>query len=126
MSFKHVFSIVVAGLLALVSIFPAFADASALTADEAITAVYAYGFVDLEGAKTSAIIVEYAVPIDGASVDEETYSITDYTILLEESQGFEAAIEMDYDGIPGNEGQITQVYVSDEPEPSEQGAESGR
>ena len=126
MSFKHVFSIVVAGLLALVSIFPAFADASALTADEAITAVYAYGFVDLEGAKTSAIIVEYAVPIDGASVDEETYSITDYTILLEESQGFEAAIEMDYDGIPGNEGQITQVYVSDEPEPSEQGEESGR
>lgn len=96
-----------------------------LPAEDAIMSVKAYGFVDLEGAKTSAIIMEYAELIDGASVGADTYTITDYAILLEEEQGFENVIELDYDDVPGNEGQITRVYVNDLPEPSETGTESG-
>ena len=80
----------------------------------------------MEGAKVSAIIVEYDAEIDGASVNVETYAITDYTTLLVDQNGFDVAIEMDYDGIQGNEGQIERVYVNDMPEPSESGASSGR
>ena len=123
---KRTLALAMIGCFILASVIPASADTGTLFADEAITGVYAYGFVDLEGAKTSAIIVEYVAPIDGASVDEETYSITDYTLLQVQNQGFEAVIEMDYDGIPGNEGQITRVYVNDKPKPSEQGSETGR
>ena len=96
------------------------------TADDTIVSVKAYGFVDLEGAKLSAIIVEYAEPIDGSSVSADTYTITDYTILQEQASGYASAIEMDYDGIEGNEGQITRVYVNDVPETAEQGKDSGR
>ncbi|MBQ9009853.1 MAG: prolyl oligopeptidase family serine peptidase [Clostridia bacterium] len=97
-----------------------------LSADDQIVGVKSYGFVDLEGAKVSAIIVEYAVPVDGTSLEPDSFTITDYTILQEQSQGFEAAIEMDYDGIPGNEGQIEKVYVNNQPEPSaEGGTDSG-
>ena len=86
-----------------------------------IVSVKSYGFVDLEGAKVSAIIVEYAVPVEGANLEVDSFSITDYTILQEQSQGFETVIEMDYDGIPGNEGQIEKVYVNNLPEPSLEG-----
>lgn len=88
--------------------------------------VKSYGFVDLEGAKVSAIIVEYEAEIDAASIDVGTYAITDYTTLLVEQSGFDAAIEMDYDGTPGNEGQIERVYVNDQPMPAAERAASGR
>lgn len=107
----------------------AFAEAGdgAMNADSEIVSVKAYGFVDLEGAKLSAIIVEYSEEIDGSSISPETYSITDYAILQEQSSGFDGAIEMDYDGIPGNEGQITKVYANDEPAPSaDDGKASGK
>lgn len=104
----------------------ALGEAANMNADDAIISVRSYGFVDLEGAKVSAIIVEYDAEIDGASVDVETYAITDYTTLLVDQNGYDAAIEMDYDGIQGNEGQIEQVYVNDMPEPSESGASGGR
>lgn len=123
---KRFFTLMMVASLMLACILPALAEQEGLSANDAIAGVYAYGFVDLEGVKTSAIIVEYTLPIDGASVDEETYSITDYTLLQVQSKGFEAVIEMDYDGIPGNEGQIERVYVNDKPEPSETGAGSGR
>ena len=96
-----------------------------LNADKMIVSVKSYGFIDLEGAKLSAIIVEYQTPILGSSVDPEAYAITDYTTLLEAQSGFDSAIEMDYDGVAGNEGQITRVYVNDAPEPSDEGALSG-
>ena len=100
---------------------------SAAQSQSAIVSVYAYGFVDLEGAKTSVIIVEYVDPIDAASIDQDTYSVTDYAILQEQASGFDGAIEIDYDGIAGNEGQITKVYVNEVPAPSENGGtESGR
>lgn len=112
--------------MALTMGIPAKGEAAGMNADDAIVSVKSYGFVDLEGAKVSAIIVEYSAEIDGTSVDEETYAITDYTTLLVSQSGYDAVIEMDYDGILGNEGQIERVYVNDAPEPSESGATGGR
>ena len=104
---------------------PAFAEKESISADNAIVSVKSYGFVDLEGAKVSAVIVEYNAEISSSGVDIETYAISDYTTLLVEQSGFDAAIEIDYDGIQGNEGQIERVYVNDKPEPSETGAPTG-
>ena len=98
-----------------------FSKTGQLSADEAVTSVKALGFVDLEGAKTKAVIVEYELPINGASVDTTTYRITNYTLIQIDENGFDTAIEMDYDGIPGNEGTIERVYVNDRPELSEKG-----
>ena len=95
--------------------------------NEAIVDVKSYGFVDLEGAKVSAIIVEYDQEIKGSSVDASKYSITDYAILQEKQHGFKETIETDKDGIEGNEGQITRVYVNDQPAPSSTvGTDTGR
>lgn len=95
--------------------------------NEAIVDVKSYGFVDLEGAKVSAIIVEYDQEIKGSSVDASKYSITDYAILQEKQHGFKETIETDKDGIEGNEGQITRVYVNDQPAPSSTGGtDTGR
>ena len=92
------------------------------TADDAIRQVYAYGFVDLEGAKTSAIIVEYNQDIKVNAVNENTYEITDYVLWQEQTNGYERTIETDKDGVKGNEGSITKVYVNNEPIPTANGA----
>ena len=78
--------------------------------------VKSYGFVDLEGAKTSAIIVEYNQDIKAISVDKNDYEIIDYAIYTEKQDGFEKTIELDKDSLKGNEGQITKVYVNNKPE----------
>ena len=83
-----------------------------ILADNAIVNVKSYGFVDLEGAKTSAIIVEYNQDIKASSVDKNDYEITDYAIYSEKKDGFEKTVEIDRDGTKGNEGQITKVYVN--------------
>ena len=83
-----------------------------ILADNAIVNVKSYGFVDLEGAKTSAIIVEYNQNIKADSVDKNDYEITDYAIYSEKKDGFEKTVEIDRDGTKGNEGQITKVYVN--------------
>ena len=83
-----------------------------ISADNAIMNVKSYGFVDLEGAKTSAIIVEYNQDIKVSSVDKNDYEITDYAIYSEKKDGFEKTIEIDRDGTKGNEGEITKVYVN--------------
>ena len=106
-----------AGLLTLVT--GAAAGESSATADDAIVSVKSYGFVDLEGAKTSAIIVEYNTEIKAESVSPEDYTITDYTTFQENANGFDGTIELDYDGVSGNEGTVTAAYVNDAPEPSE-------
>ena len=62
-------------------------------ADEAIKQVYAYGFVDLEGAKTSAIIVEYDQEVKASSVNASTYEILDYVMWQEQQQGYERTID---------------------------------
>ena len=50
------------------------------TSDDTILNVKSYGFVDLEGAKTSAVIVEYNQEIEASSVDSKDYEIMDYAI----------------------------------------------
>ena len=92
-----------------------------ISADNAIMDVKSYGFVDLEGAKTSAIIVEYNQNIKADSVDKNDYEITDYAIYSEKKDGFEKTIELDKDSLKGNEGQITKVYVNNKPEISKNG-----
>ncbi len=97
------------------------------TAEQPIKSVKSYGFVDLEGAKVSAIIVEYNQEVKASSVDSSKFSIIDYTILQEQQQGYSQTIETDKDSIEGNEGQIERVYVNDRPEPSAtDGTEKGR
>ena len=90
-------------------------------ADEAIVGIKTYGFVDLEGAKVSAIIVEYNQDIVASSVDAGKFSVDDYVIAQEAQNGYERTIETDKDDVKGNEGQITKVYVNQEPAPSETG-----
>lgn len=90
-----------------------------ISADNAIMDVKSYGFVDLEGVKTSAIIVEYNQNIKADSVDKNDYEITDYAIYSEKKDGFEKTIELDKDSLKGNEGQITKVYVNNKPEKME-------
>ncbi|MDQ0204355.1 hypothetical protein [Pectinatus haikarae] len=92
-----------------------------ISADDAIIGVNTYGFVDLEGAKPSAIIVEYNQSIDAATVHKDTFKINDYVTMQEQEYGFDQSIERDGDDIQGNEGQITKVYVNNAPAPSKTG-----
>lgn len=48
-----------------------------ISADSAIVSVHAIGFVDTDGAKLSAIVVEYNVDMKGADVSADTYDISD-------------------------------------------------
>ena len=94
-----------------------------IPAGDAIKGVKSYGFVDLEGAKCSAVIVEYSRNVKAASVTPETFEIVDYTLLQEQRNGFERVVETDKDGVPGNEGAITKVYVNTEPATSPDGGQ---
>ena len=93
----------------------------------AIVGVKSYGFIDLEGAKVSAIIVEYGQEIKASSVASDTFEITDYAIQQVRQKGREAVIETELDAVKGNEGGIERVYVNTRPEPSASGGtEVGR
>ena len=106
------------------AVLPATAIASEQTS---IVGVKSYGFVDLEGAKISAIIVEYPQDIKRASVDADKFEITDYVIQQVGLKGHDAVIETDLDAVKGNEGRIERVYVNSRPEPSPTGGtELGR
>lgn len=99
----------------------------AMSAKEAIVGVSSYGFVDLEGAKPSAIIVEYNQIVNGRDVSANSYEIVDYVLLQEQQNGYARTIEMDGDSIRDNEGKITRVYVNDKPEPlPSKGKQNGR
>lgn len=95
------------------------------SADDAIKSVYAYGFVDLEGAKTSAIIIEYDRPVLSSSIKKDSFQIEDFTTITESALGYDGAIEVDKDKIKGNEGQIKKIYVNDKAETAKKGKKSG-
>lgn len=95
-----------------------------IPADKAIKSVKSYGFVDLEGAKCSAVIIEYDRNVKAGSVTPETFEIVDYTLLQEQKNGFDRVIETDKDDVSGNEGAITKVYVNTEPATSSDGGSS--
>ena len=63
------------GLLCALALTWTVMGACTTKSNEAIVDVKSYGFVDLEGAKVSAIIVEYDQEIKGSSVDASKYSI---------------------------------------------------
>ena len=96
-------------------------SACAQNGSNGIVNVKSYGFVDLEGAKVSAIIVEYGQEVKSSSVDISKFSINDYTIMQEEQNGYERTIETDKDDVKGNEGQMTKAYVNNQPTPSPTG-----
>lgn len=75
----------------------------------------------MEGAKLSAIIVEYNNEIDATSINTQTYKITNYVIDQEATNGFDRTIEQYRDSLKGNEGQITKVYVNNKPQLSSSG-----
>ena len=89
-----------------------------LTSDKAIKGVKSYGFIDLEGAKLSAIIVEYNRFVHRRWVSKATYDITNYVIEQEKQHGFNNIIEQDKDAVKGNEGHIVRVYVNSKPQTS--------
>lgn len=96
-------------------------SAKANAINKGIVGVKSYGFIDLEGAKLSAIIVEYDQEVKASSVRLNKYEITNYTLMQEKQWGYDKVIETDKDGIKGNEGQPTRIYVNNRPAPSTNG-----
>ena len=80
-----------------------------LTADEAIENVIAIGFVDMDGAKLSAIAVQYSVDLTGAQIDADMFAI---------NVG-EAKAPTNYGD--GEIGDIVNIYIHNAPEISETG-----
>jgi predicted peptidase len=73
-----------------------------ISADTAIVSVRAIGFVASDGAKLSAIDIEYSVELDGSDVSLDKYTINDYTIRTK------PACE-----IGSDPGAATEAYVKD-------------
>ncbi len=81
--------------------------AASATAAPRLTGVKAYGFIDLEGAKVSAIIVEYDREITADGVTPAAFEISDYAIRQDRQFGGEA---FESSAVPGREGGIAKVY----------------
>jgi predicted peptidase len=92
-----------------------------ISADSEIKGLKVHAFVDIDGAKTDAIIVEYADDVVASSVSAQDYKITDYaTFLAAQGTSFER-------GDTSTAGTIERVYVNDKAEPaSGAGTKSGR
>ena len=80
-----------------------------LSADEAIESVTAIGFVDIDGAKLKAIAVRYSVDLTSVDVTADAYEIEVGSVKVPTNYG------------TGNVGDITAIYVNDEPAVSENG-----
>lgn len=88
------------------------ATPEAICADDAIMGVKTIGFVDNDGAKVSAIIVEYSVDLTGAKVSTDLFEVEDYAMKPLAT----AVCELGSDpGVP------LRTYVNDKPEISEAG-----
>lgn len=77
-----------------------------------IAGVTAIGFVDTDGAKLSAIAVEYNVDLKGAAVSADTFDIDVYQAAWNDSC---------INSGDGKVGDITKVYINDQPEISAAG-----
>ncbi|MCD8014288.1 MAG: prolyl oligopeptidase family serine peptidase [Lachnospiraceae bacterium] len=116
-------------------------EAGAVAADEAIEQVTTIAFMDVDGPKVKAIVVEYNVELTAGSVDVDTYDCYTYANLPQvfdiardnggPTEGDEALEP--YSTLPtfelqnGEPGAPTNVYVSADPEidPDGVGDESG-
>ncbi len=85
--------------------------ANAVSADDAITGITTIGYVDVDGAKISAIAVEYNVDLTGAKVDTGMFRVSNYGM----TQGNDACALGKNPGVP------TAAYVNDRPEISATG-----
>lgn len=74
-------------------------------ADPGIVSVETLGFVDIDGSKTSAIVVEYNVDMTGADIDLDDYEIEDYGTTL-------TAGDLNTGSDPGKP---LKIYVNNEP-----------
>ncbi|MBC2888280.1 peptidase [Gordonibacter massiliensis (ex Traore et al. 2017)] len=98
-------------------------DGGNASADDAIKAVYSHNFVDIDGAKTDAVIVEYADAVKADSVSADDYQVNDYALFQSEQKGA-AAFER---GSADTAGSIVDVYVNDTCDVSENGGtDSGK
>ncbi len=103
------------GLLAVSLSSLAFAQESA---SPAILSIHPIGIIDADGAKLSAIAVEYAEEVDASYVSLETYEIENYSLLTQDIQtGDSLGTEL---------GVATRVYVNDVPEQAEEGKDTGK
>lgn len=82
-----------------------------------IKSVSSQAFVDIDGAKTQAVIVEYSDDVDASSVSAADFEVTDYatyTYGAKGAEGFERG-----DGAAA--GTVTKAYVNDERATSDKG-----
>jgi len=119
-SFSHLKKV---GILAASFLFAA---SACTVGSNGVVKVWSHGFVDLEGAKTDALIIEYESPVEASSLSLDTYEVIDYAIWLEEKNGFERVIEKDGDDIEGNEGRPVSIYVNSKPSTTAERASKGR
>lgn len=88
-----------------------------------IQSVASQAFVDIDGAKTQAVIVEYSGDVDASSVSADDFEVTDYatyTYGKQGADGFERG-----DGAAA--GTVTKAYVNSERSTSDKGGtDSGK
>ncbi|MDR2451779.1 MAG: hypothetical protein LBE85_08435 [Candidatus Accumulibacter sp.] len=83
-----------------------------IDADKAIAGIQTIGFVAADGAKLSAIAVEYDTDLTGANIDKNTYDVWQYKAPWNDNC-------VNYGG--GEIGDITKIYVNDRAEISAEG-----
>lgn len=81
------------------------AAATGISADQAIVGISTIGYVDVDGAKVSAIAVEYNVDLTGAQVAPSLFEIADYGM----TQGDDMC------ALGSDPGQPLKAYVNDKP-----------
>ena len=82
--------------------------APTVSADDAVVQVSTIGFVDLDGAKISTVVVEYNVDLAGAQVTPEMFRVVSYG----SDQGNENC------ALGSDPGKPLKAYVNDKPEAS--------
>lgn len=95
----------------LTDIASASATTTLISADDAVKSVQTLGFVDIDGSKTYAIVVEYTVDLTGAKLALSDFEINDYGTSLSEN-------DLNTGSDPGKP---LKIYVNDEPATSENG-----
>ena len=82
-----------------------------------IKSVSSQAFVDIDGAKTQAVIVEYSDDVDASSVSAADFEVTDYATYTYGAQGAEGFER----GDGAAAGTVTKAYVNDERATSDKG-----
>jgi predicted peptidase len=81
-------------------------DGTKVAADDAIVGIQAIGYMAADGAKLSAIAVEYNVDLQGATLKADDYKLDVWTTTWNTNS-------LNYGS--GNIGDVTKIYVNDQP-----------